>query len=270
MKYKNQIEIPYLTGSSLPVLKYPMLEEISCIRHLFTTRMGGVSEDIYESLNLSFDRGDERERVLENYRRVAEYLGVRLEDIVTSKQTHTTNVRVVSHDDGGAGIVNERTYEDVDGLVTNEKGLVLATFYADCVPLYFVDPVREVIALSHSGWRGTAGKIGKVTIETMTKEFQTDPCDVICAIGPSICQECYEVSREVAIQFPKEVSYQKANGKYQLDLWRANELVLLEAGVLPEHIETTKLCTCCNQKELFSHRASHGRRGNLGAFLMLV
>ncbi|MCR5667229.1 MAG: peptidoglycan editing factor PgeF [Eubacterium sp.] len=270
MQYKNQIEVPYLTGTKLPVLKYPLLESVDCVKHLFTTRMGGVSSGIYDSLNLSFDRGDDETCVMENYRRVAEYLGVGLDDIVTSRQMHTTNVRVVGREDGGAGLTKQRTYEDVDGLLTNEKNLVLATFFADCVPLYFVDPVHEAIALSHSGWRGTAGKMGKVTVEAMAKEYGTQPEDVICAIGPSICQECYEVSEEVAVQFPKEVSYRKADGKYQLDLWRANELVLLEAGVLPDHIQTTKLCTCCNEKELFSHRASKGKRGNLGAFLMLV
>ena len=168
-------------------------------------------------------------------------------------------------------------YQDIDGLITNIPGLCLSTFYADCVPLYFVDPVHKAIGLSHSGWRGTVGKIGQVTLEKMREEYETNAKDVIAAIGPSICQDCYEVSEDVILEFQKTFSkehwksiyYQKENGKYQLDLWKANEIILLEAGVLREHLAVTNLCTCCNSEELFSHRASQGKRGNLAAFLAL-
>ena len=119
--------------------------------------------------------------------------------------------------------------------------------------------------------------MGKVTIEAMTKEFGTNPDDLVCAIGPSICQDCYEVSADVAEQFQKEfpgkeaeILREKANGKYQLDLWRANQIILMEAGVRAEKIAVTNLCTCCNPNRLFSHRASQGKRGNLGAFLYLT
>ncbi len=270
MEYKDGIEIPYLVEEGMPCLRFPLLEEAKCVQHLFTTRLGGTSTGIYESLNLSFDRGDDKSCVLENYEIVARALGCTIGDMVTSKQTHTTNVRVVTRKDAGCGLTKERTYEDVDGLITQERGLALATFYADCVPLYFVDPVKKAIGLSHSGWRGTANKMGQVTIQRMQEAFGCKAQDLLCAIGPSICQECYEVSKEVALQFPKETYYEKANGKYQLDLWKANEKILMEAGVRPEHIQTTHLCTCCNHKMLFSHRASQGRRGNLGAFLMLL
>lgn len=124
-----------------------------------------------------------------------------MEDIVTSDQTHTTNVRVVTEEDRGNGITKPRPYTDVDGMITNVPGLVLATFYADCVPLFFIDPVHRAVGLSHSGWRGTVGKIGKVTVEKMTEEFQTDPSELYAAIGPSICQDCYEVSEDVIDQF---------------------------------------------------------------------
>ncbi len=264
-------------GYVLPYLSFSSYEALPYIRHMFTTREGGVSKDIYESLNLSFTRGDDETAVLENYRRVAQALGTSIDHIVTSDQTHTTNVRPVGKEDLGKGITRPRDYKDVDGMITDQPGVLLATFYADCVPLYFVDPVHKAIGLSHSGWRGTVGRMGQATVEAMERSFGSQPKDLLCAIGPSICQDCYEVSRDVAeafiFAFPtheKEILQAGALGKYQLDLWKANEIVLTEAGVLKENIDLAGLCTCCNSSILFSHRASKGKRGNLGAFLMLT
>ena len=268
MEVQKNDEVVFLT--------YPRLSKIEGIRHGFSTRLGGVSEGIYSSMNLSFTRGDDPKAVQENYRRIAHAIGFDKENIVTTDQTHTTNVRVVTKADAGKGIIKPRDYTDVDGLVTNVPHLVLATFYADCVPLFFVDPVHGAIGLSHSGWRGTVHKMGKVTVERMTREYGTNPADVIAAIGPSICQDCYEVSEDVALQFAaafpdsqvQKKGRMSAEGqKYQLDLWKANESVLLEAGVPEEHISLPGICTCCNPDFLYSHRASHGKRGNLGAFL---
>lgn len=268
LTWHGEKEVPYFT--------FPSFEKLSEIVHGFSSRLGGVSEGCLSSMNLSFSRGDEPERVRENFRRMAESIGFSEENLVFSMQTHTTNVRRVGKEDCGRGLLRPVGYRDVDGLVTNEPEVVLATFYADCVPLFFMDPVRHCIGLSHSGWRGTVGKIGKVTVETMTREFGSDPKDILAAVGPSICQDCYEVSGDVAVEFERafaghenEILIAKENGKYQLDLWKANEIVLLDAGVLPEHIEITDICTCCNPDLLFSHRASHGKRGNLGAFLCL-
>lgn len=263
-------------GSTLPLLKYPLLEQTGIVEHCFTTRIGGVSKGIYESLNLSFTRGDEDAAVRENFRRLAGAMETDVSKFVFTDQTHTTNVRRVTAEDAGKGIVKERDYTDIDGLITNEPGLVLSTFYADCVPLYFVDPVHRAIDMSHSGWKGTVGKMGAVTITAMKREFGTEAKDLVCAIGPSICQDCYEVSEDVADAFKEafpghadEILLDKKNGKYQLDLWRTNEIVLTEAGVLKENIAVTNICTCCNPDLLFSHRASHGKRGNLGAFIYL-
>ena len=279
-KKKNNQEIlhikEYEIGTKLPLLQFGLLEETGIVEHCFTTRMGGVSQGIFESLNLSFTRGDDPEVVMENYRRVAQAMGRELSDIVTSDQTHTTNVRKVGRADGGCGVTKPREYTDMDGLITNEPGVVLATFYADCVPLYFVDPVHRAIGLSHSGWRGTVGRMGKKTLEAMHEAFGTMPEDVYAAVGPSICQDCYEISEDVAEYFytefqecGEEILLNKGNGKYQLDLWKTNEIILLEAGILPEHLAVTNICTCCNDKLLFSHRASQGKRGNLGAFMCL-
>lgn len=263
-------------GDLLPLLHFPLLEQFDFVGHCFTTREGGVSSGIFESMNLSFTRGDEETAVFANYERLAKALGVEAEQFVCSHQTHTTNVRRVSKEDLGMGVTKERTYEDVDGLITNEPGVVLSTFYADCVPLYFVDPVHKAIGLSHSGWRGTVGRMGLRTLEAMKEAFGTKPKDVYAAVGPSICQECYEISRDVAEEFMKEfpqhqeeILWQKSEEKFHLDLWKCNEIVLTEAGILPEHLAVTNLCTCCNPKLLFSHRASQGKRGNLGAFLFI-
>ena len=263
-------------GAQVPLFHFPLLDQTGEVRHCFTTRYGGVSEGIFSSLNLSFSRGDVKEDVEENYRRVAEILGTDCAHLVCSDQTHTTNVRLVTKADAGKGVIGPRDYTDVDGLITEIPGLTLVTFYADCVPLYFVDPVHHAIGLSHSGWRGTVARMGKCTLEAMHEAFGTEASDVYCAIGPSICQDCYEVSEDVAEQFMQafpehesELLIAKENGKYQLDLWKANEIVLLDAGVQKAHMEVTDVCTCCNPELLFSHRASHGKRGNLGAFLCL-
>ena len=177
-------------------------------------RLGGVSGGCFSSLNLSFDRGDDPEAVRENFRRIGAAIGVRCEDMVLSKQTHTTNVRVVTEEDRGKGIIRERDYTDVDGLVTDVPGLCLVTSYADCVPLYFVDPVRRVIGLSHSGWRGTVGKIGKKTVQVMQEKFGCEPADILAAVGPSVCLDCYEVSADVIDKFRGSVPGRKLAGAF--------------------------------------------------------
>ena len=258
-------------------LSYPKLEQTGLVVQGFSTRLGGVSKGIYASMNLSFTRGDEESAVMENYRRISRAMGFPLESIVTSDQTHTVNLRVVGKKDCGSGILRPREFFNVDGMLTDEPGVTLATFYADCVPLYFVDPVHRAIALSHSGWRGTVRRMGQVTVERMAREYGTRPEDLAAVIGPSICRECYEVGPEVAEAFRDEFSadlhnrlfYRKPDGKYQLDLWEANRQVLLAAGLRDENIGMPGICTCCNPDFLFSHRASRGKRGNLGAFLML-
>ena len=260
---------------TLEYLVFRNLEETGIVRHLFTTRTGGVSSGDCATMNLSYSRGDDPDCVRENYRRIGEVLGVTPEHMVASMQTHTTNIRLVTEPDLGSGVIRSSDYTDVDGLLTDQPGVALVTFFADCVPLYFVDPVHHAIGLAHSGWRGTAGRMGACMVRAMQEHFGTDPVDLITAIGPSICQDCYEVSEEVAEvfrgEFPEEVlAPGRLPGKYQLDLWAANRSILETAGVRREHIAVTDICTCHNPEYLFSHRASLGRRGNLAAFLMLI
>lgn len=246
----------------------------------FSTRAGGVSEGCFSSMNLSFHKGDNPEHVKENFSRIAHALGTSPEHMVCSHQTHSTNLMRVYASDAGKGVTCSRNYRNIDGLITNVPGIMLVTSYADCVPLYFVDPVHKAIGLSHSGWRGTIGKIGKKTIDLMHREFGTDPADLYCAIGPSICRNCFEVGNEVAekfrtefmpefwneLIFPQHDSNRPADRSY-IDLWRANELILLQAGVHPEHLFKSNLCTRCNPELLYSHRFMGDQRGQLCAFL---
>lgn len=275
IRWQNEQHMRINENNGVTYLTYPSLEQFPDIVHCFSTRLGGVSEGIFSSMNLSFTRGDDENAVRENYRRLGEAAGFSVEDIVASDQTHTTNVRLIGEKARGNGVTRPKEFHDVDGMITNVPGIVLCTYYADCVPLYFVDPVHKAIGLSHSGWRGTVGKIGKVTIEKMRQQFDSDPEDIITAIGPSICQECYEVSEDVILEFQngfdekywEQLFYKKENGKYQLNLQEANRIIFLEAGIKEEHISMPGICTCCNPEFLFSHRASHGKRGNLAAFL---
>ena len=261
---------------NVPYISYRALADIKWLKNGFSTRLGGVSEGVLSTMNLGFGRNDLPENVVKNHEIIANAIGFNPENIVASKQTHTTNVKIVSKKDCGKGIYRERDYDDVDGMITNEKGIVLATYFADCVPLYMVDTKNKAIGLSHSGWRGTVGKIGKVTLDLMKETYGTNPKDVIACIGPSICRDCYEVSEDVATEFEaafkgreKDILINKGNGKYQLDLWECNYIIFKECGVYKENIHMPDICTCHNMEMMFSHRATQGRRGNLAAFLSI-
>lgn len=261
---------------NVPYISYRALDDIKWLKNGFSTRLGGVSEGVLSTMNLGFGRNDLPENVVKNHEIIANAIGFNPENIVASKQTHTTNVKIVSKKDCGKGIYRERDYDDVDGMITNEKGIVLATYFADCVPLYMVDTKNKAIGLSHSGWRGTVEKIGKVTLDLMKETYGTNPKDVIACIGPSICRDCYEVSEDVATEFEaafkgreKDILINKGNGKYQLDLWACNYIIFKECGVYEENIHMPDICTCHNMEMMFSHRATQGRRGNLAAFLSI-
>lgn len=265
---KEENGVPYIVFKNL---------ELPGIVHGFSTRLGGVSEGIYSTMNLSFHRGDDMDAVMENHRRLAQAVGYDYRRLVFSDQVHETVIRKITEEDAGKGITRESDITETDGLMTNVKDLPLITFYADCVPVFFYDPVKEVVAMNHSGWRETVKNISLHMVEALNKEYGCEASDLICAVGPSICQNCYEVSEDVAEAFQDAYlpeQYDKmtkkiGNGKYLLDLHRANYYNLTGAGILPDHINVTDICTCCNPDFLFSHRASHGKRGNLGAVIML-
>lgn len=264
-------------GNGVPVIKFNAFEAMDWLEHGFSTRDGGVSTGIYESMNLSFTRGDDPENAMENFRRFGDAVNMDYRDMVFTWQTHTTNIRAVTANDKGKGIITERDYRDIDGLVTDVPGVPLVTFFADCVPLYFADPVKRVMGASHSGWRGTVARMGLETVRQMEDRYGCDAGDLVAVIGPSICQKCYEVSADVAeafeAQFPaaqcRDFILDKGNGKYMLDLWRANWYILKDAGICGENIHISGLCTHCHPDALWSHRSLGTARGSLAGFMMI-
>lgn len=267
--------------NGLQYLVFPGIEELGFVDHLFSTRLGGVSKGCYSECNLSYTRGDEKEAVDENYRRVAEALGHgrTLDDFVCTFQTHTTNIRVVTEEDRGKGPARLRDYTDIDGLITNIPGIILGSFHADCPPIYIIDPVHRAIGLVHSGWKGTVGRIAGKAMEKMGEIYGTVSSDCICAIGPSICGPCYEIGEDVAQLIREAFSREELEaqkilvpypaGKYRLYLWNAIKQTLMSAGVKEENIIVTDICTRCNPELLFSHRIQGEKRGNLCAFLSI-
>ena len=260
----------------LVYITFPRLIECGAVRHTFSTRLGGVSEGQYATMNTSFSGGDNFESVEENYRRLCGAAGIDTSHLVLSRQTHTNNVRIVTKDDCGAGYYKPG-FTDVDGLITAERGVALVTQYADCTPLLFCDPVKRVCATSHAGWRGTVSKIGEVTVNKMVDVFGCRREDIIAAIGPCICQNCYEVDTPVhdaflqsGINLDGVFCEGRDENHFMLNLVNANKNVLISAGIKEENIDISDICTCCNSSELHSHRATGGKRGNLAAIIELI
>ena len=258
-------------------LSAPALDKQKWLLHGFSTRLGGVSSGETATMNLSYAREDNRNNVTENYRRIAAAIGFLPEQIVMSAQTHTTNIRQVLAADIGSGYTKERSYSNIDGLMTNVPGAVLTVFSSDCVLILAADPVHKAIGAVHSGWRGTVGNIAGRLLEEMKRAYQTNPADVTAVLGPSICGACYEIGPEVAEEFRKQypeewwpsLLREKENGKYLLDLWQGCALNLQMAGVLPENIRKPDICTYCNPALMFSHRRQFGKQGNMGGFISI-
>ena len=272
----------YKSGNhTVPLIESPLLQEIRGLRHGFSTRKGGVSKEHLSSLNLGFNLGDEREKVLENFRILGSLFEAKPEDFVLTQQTHSINVRRVGKEDRGKGIFRERNYTDVDALITNEEGVILTAFSADCVPILFYDKGHRAIASCHSGWRGTHGRILARVIEAMQREFSSKPEEIYIAIGPSICKNCYEVSEDVGEAFleafpalreeTKNASpiERVSEEKFHIDLWELNRIIALECFIPPENISISGYCTMERPDLFFSHRYSQGRRGVQGAFISL-
>ena len=223
-------------ADTVPYLTYRSFEEINFIRHAFSTRLGGVSEGEFSTMNLAFNRGDDPARVTENYRRFCQSAGFAFDSLVASAQDHHTFVRAVTAAEKGIGITKPRDLESVDALITNEPGVTLVTYYADCTPLFFVDTENR-------------------------------------AVG-SVC--CYEVDEPCAAHFlsldgldSDRFVFPKQGGKFMVDLLETNRQILTAAGIPAENITVSDLCTNCNSDLLWSHRATKGHRGTMCAFLCI-
>lgn len=256
-------------------LSYYTVEAFSrtgLVRHCFTTKEGGVSSGIYESMNLRINSGDSHENVMRNFDIILGAIGTKKENVVCSNQVHEDIIINVGKEDRGNGILFENKFKSADGLITDEPGVALATFYADCVPLFFLDKKKKVIALSHSGWKGTVMRIGQKTIEKFKNDYHSDPDDILVAIGPSIRVCHFEVGEDVAEKFKAEfgdevIDYSRQNPS--VNLQKSVVKQLLDAGIPEDNITDSKVCTYCDSNLLFSHRKTMGKRGNLAAIMEL-
>ncbi len=277
MTYSVNSAVMTLKGDKTPYLTYNALNKIPFIRHAFSTRLGGVSKGVCESMNLAFGRGDDRDTVLQNYRLMCQSADFEYESLCGSVQIHEAKVKKVTKEDRGHGILRDRQWQSADALITDDKNITLVTYYADCTPVFLVDTKNHAIGLAHAGWRGTVGRIAVNTVKEMTKEFSTNPEDLICAIGPVIGKCCYEIDEACANQFKalgeidnSLVLSEKPDGKYMADLALTNKLLLMSAGVKVENITVSDLCTRCNSDLLWSHRATSGNRGTMAAFMKIL
>ena len=248
-------------------LVFENLASTGMVRHCFSTRKGGVSAGPFASMNLGYGRGDDDANVDENYRRICGAAGLTRENIVAAKQRHGTNVYSVDE-------VCE-VPDNTDGLITNLPNVALVTFYADCVPLLFCDPVKRVIANSHAGWRGCVQNMAAKTVGEMTARYGCNPRDVLVGVGPCISGAGFEVDDDVAVRFQKEFdecvfSAKRTPGKFRIALQEVCKLSLLRADVPAENVELARWCTYLDGELFFSHRRDGAARGSLAAFIELV
>ncbi|GMK40159.1 laccase domain protein [Paenibacillus sp. CCS19] len=246
----------------------------------FTTKLGGVSGGQWSSLNMGLHVGDRDEDVVTNRKRLTDALGWPFTAFTCAEQVHSDSVHIVTAEDIGRGRDSRQSaLQDTDALVTNVRGVLLASFYADCVPLYFYDPVHKAVGLAHAGWKGTASEIACRTVETMQQAFGTDPSQLLGAIGPAIGGCCYEVDGPVIGRMESLCSgfagtpavesmiRRTQDGKAMLDLKEINRQIMIKAGILPTHIELSSWCTSCRSDLLFSHRAEHGATGRMASWI---
>ena len=246
--------------------------------HFVTTREGGSSRPPYNSLNLSFNVGDDPERVLDNRRTLAEALGMPLANLTTARQIHDAHVRIVLEGLRGKGSTDyEDAIDGTDAMVTNVPGICLMVLSADCVPILMWDPAKKVIGVVHAGWKGTLRFIARKAAKVFQKGFGSSPHDILVGIGPSIGPCCFEVGSEVIFQVKDRLGTGKkhfwnklVDEKGYFDLWSANLKQLVQAGIPENNIEVARTCTCDHADVFFSHRCEGGRTGRFGAGILIL
>ena len=252
-------------------LEYLTCREIAA-PHCFSTRFGGVSQGYLSSLNLGMHRGDDPENVRENYRILGAAVGFTPEDTVFAVQKHTNLVAQVTRENRGEGLFRPAPGPR-DGLITNEKGVALTIFSADCTPVLFYDPVKGAIGGAHVGWRGTASGIVKNVVEAMGRAYGSEPKDIVAAIGPCIGKCCFETDHDVpdamvrALGHEAEAAITQKGEKFLVDLKELNAMWLRACGV--QRIEICGDCTHCQPERFWSHRWAGGQRGSLANIIML-
>lgn len=274
MRDLNNETMEHVKKNDLEYLQFKKLNEYN-IKHCITTRLGGVSQKDLYSLNLSFNVGDDKENVLKNYEIICKELGIDYKDLILSKQVHNTNIRIVDKSNCGEGITKPIEVSENDAVMTNIGSVPLITFYADCVPIMFFEPQKRVIAMAHSGWKGTIAEISKKTISKMIEVYGINPNNLVCGIGPSIAKCCFEVRDDVARIFlekyknNEEIVCKNKNNLYNINLVEVIKNQLVESGALEKNIVISNICTVCNSDILYSHRATKGKTGRFGAIMTL-
>ncbi|NMI06108.1 peptidoglycan editing factor PgeF [Paenibacillus sp. SZ31] len=286
---RERTENPNSDFGSDPLLLYvePWRQQFEKLNVGFTTRHGGVGNVPYSTLNCAYHVGDDPEVVLNNRRLVTEKLGFAAEAWTCGEQVHGKHVAVITTEDRSRGLFDRQSaLQDTDGLVTNVPGVLLTSFYADCVPLYFYDPVHQAVGLAHAGWKGTVAGIAVSMVETMEREYGSRRQDIRAAIGPSIGDCCYEVDeavmQHVRVWFddsPVNDKYEGSaskqayrpvnNGKTMLNLKECNRHIMMKAGIMPDHIECTTWCTSCHPELFFSYRKENGVTGRMASWIGL-
>lgn len=281
MNERNENYILHEQGN-VKWLTFPQLEVYPELVHGFTTRHSGVSTGDKTSWNFGKGPDETWSNITENYKILSGVLNPQMDPeegigrMVRTDQTHTANIRMVTEEDLGKGIIRGRDYTDIDGLVTSLRDVMLITSHGDCNALYFYDPVQQVIGLAHSGWKGTLRGIGAEMIRIMKEEYACQPEDMVVGIGPALCQDCFEVDEDVAQMFyeKKEIwrafAYQRGV-KHYIDLKAIVRDMVMAAGVRPKNIHDMKLCTKCvpGEELFFSYRRQKGKNGNMAAAMML-
>lgn len=258
----------------LVYLTIPAFDKTDIVNHCFSTKLGGISEGEFSTLNLGYATDDLKNNINQNYKLICDKINVNHEKLIFINQVHKTNIRIITKENYSENNYKKMKIDDYDGIVTNIPNLPITTVYADCVPLFFLDPHKKVVALAHAGWRGTLNKIGKKMIDIMIKQFSCDVNDILVGIGPSICKNCFEVESEVANQFlnsfdSTQYIENNNNGKYKINLWEINKQILLDEGIKQKNITIADLCTKCNQKYFFSYRGTSGKCGRLASIIEL-
>ncbi|MBM7614575.1 peptidoglycan editing factor PgeF [Alkaliphilus hydrothermalis] len=270
------MDFKIIEKDGVKVVKFKRIEEIPFVRHGFSTRIGGVSPEPFNQLNLGRLTPDSPHNIIENTKRFSKAVGVNFDDLVASDQVHKDQVKVVTAEDKGKGFTRDMDFDSIDALITNERGVPLITYFADCVPLLMVDPHQKAVGLAHAGWSGTVLKIGQKTVMKMLEEYQSRLEDIIVVIGPSIGQCCYEVSEDVVEKFNMNFTdtstfvIAKDGGKYMLDLWEANRVALKEIGIQDRNIVKSRICTGCNTDLYFSHRFEKGNTGRMASIIEII
>jgi polyphenol oxidase len=275
----SQLNTPMVLSrhGQLPLLSYQLFAAHPNVGNVVSTRLGGVSAPPYHQLNLSLSTQDDHDAVLENRRRLCAAVDVALESLTIGKLIQGTHIATVSEDIRGCGSLDRATaLPGTDGLITNVPNTPLAVLVADCTVVSYFDPVRQVIALAHAGWRGTAGGIVPKMVRTMQEQFGCRPQDILVGMSPNIGKDHFQVRDDVLKAFQAFFRDQtehfftlQEDGSYLLDLNAALVQQLKDSGIQEEHVEVAGICTYEHTNLFYSHRKENGRTGRFAGLIVL-